>query len=455
MTRHIAIIGGGASGILMAAHLLRCHGEADDLRVTLVDAGPNLARGLAYSTTNPSHLLNVRAGQLSAFADEPDHFLHWLVASGQRDATHADFVPRLFFGNYLEHLLAALVSVDGPSRLRVITQACSGLRSLDNGVEVMLADGSAVPAHWVVLATGFGLRQTAGSVLLDPWDGHVPENRDARVLLVGSGLTMVDKVLSLVDAGHRGPITAISRKGFLPRAHGAHHPLQLSTADIPLGSSVHYLCRWLTQLVAAHQAGGGDWRDVMDGLRPHIQTIWKHLPIESRRRFLRHCTAYWDIHRHRMPQAQAQRMDAVLNSGQLTLLRGRFVAAQVQDGQTCVTFSNPASSNAASGLDNVFAADVAYDCRGIRRQAMDAVPPLMASLIESGQAKLDTLGLGLAFDQSCALVNAQGTASPRIYGIGPVTLSALWETIAIPDIRRQAQALSQHLLTKPAGTPPR
>jgi uncharacterized NAD(P)/FAD-binding protein YdhS len=445
MTKHIAIIGGGASGTLMAAHLIRNLDKAEGFRITIIDAGSNLGRGLAYSTTNPSHILNVRAAQISAFADDPDHFLRWLERHHQAEALADGFVPRTIYGQYLEDLLADLIASTEQSRLRVVTQQCIGLRQSDGGAEIVLADGSILPAHFVVIASGYGVRQTAAGPLLDPWDQHLPQDRHATVVMIGTGLTMVDKVLSLLDAGHQGQIIAMSRKGLLPKPHTQPHALQLSTADIPLGASIHYLARWLTQLVVAHQSKGGDWRDVMDGMRPHIQTIWKHLPKESRGRFLRHAVSYWDIHRHRMPLRQATRLQTVLQNGQLEIRKGRFVAAQAVGNRTVISFMDQ-----ASGPESKLEADVVYDCRGIRRWAEHGVPAFIASLLERGQARLDPLGLGLEFDKNCGLVDADGNGSGRIFGIGPVTLSAFWESIAIPDIRLQAQQVARHLAAKQA-----
>ncbi|OLP42555.1 FAD/NAD(P)-binding protein [Rhizobium oryziradicis] len=440
MTKHIVIIGGGASGIVMAAHLFQNRNEVDKFRITIVEAGPHLARGLAYSTSNPSHLLNVRAAQISAFADVPDDFVRWLDIHHPGATAGDGFVPRMLYGDYLEKLLHTLTTSAQAAPVQIIAQECCGLRPLEAGAEVLLADGSVLPAHFVVIAAGFGTRQASDGPLLDPWAQEVPDDREARVVILGTGLTMVDKVLSLLDAGHQGPILAISRKGLLPRPHGPHHPLSLSTADIPLGASIHYLMRWLTQLVAAHQAVGGNWRDVMDGLRPHIQTVWKHLPKDSRARFLRHAASLWDIHRHRMPQTQAARLQAALHEKKLEIKKGRFVDALAYNDRTILTFYNIAS-NSCCELE----ADAVYDCRGIRRRAVHGLPPLLGSLLKQGQARQDCLGLGLEFDGNFSLIDAHGKSSNRIFGMGPVTLGTFWETIAIPDIRLQAQHIARQL----------
>jgi uncharacterized NAD(P)/FAD-binding protein YdhS len=76
--RHAIIIGGGASGVLLACQLLRLGNSG--FRVTLIERRPEIGRGLAYHTGNPDHLLNVRAANMSALPEDPDHFWRWLSA---------------------------------------------------------------------------------------------------------------------------------------------------------------------------------------------------------------------------------------------------------------------------------------------------------------------------------------------------------------------------------------
>ena len=446
MTTHIAIIGGGASGTLLAANIRRYAQDGHALRVTIIDPALETARGLAYSTRNPSHLLNVRASQISGFADEPDHFLRWLAARCGEAVAPDSFVPRDLYGQYLEELLADVMAPGQPVSVRILHQECTGLRQMDSGVEILLADGSFLPAHYTVIASGFGVRKQVASPLRDAWSCDLPNDANARVLVIGSGLSMVDKVLSLLDAGHQGPIHVVSRRGLMPQAHGAHHPLQLSTADIPLGASVHYLTRWLRQLVRTHQARGGDWRDVMDGLRPHNQAIWRHLSSDSRARFLRHAAAFWDVHRHRMPPAQSARIEEALRTGQLTVARGRFNGARAEGEKTIACIVDP-----SSGTHVRHQVDIAYDCRGVRKTSGHLLAPFVESLIQRGQGRLCPHGLGLEFDPAGALLSAEGVPSSRIFGIGPVTMARNWETIAIPDIRVQARRLAEQFQSRRAG----
>jgi uncharacterized NAD(P)/FAD-binding protein YdhS len=79
-----AIIGGGASGILTALHLQRS--ACPPGRLVIVEPGTDLGKGIAYSTTDIGHLLNVRAGRMSALPDDPGHFTDWAASRTASDA---------------------------------------------------------------------------------------------------------------------------------------------------------------------------------------------------------------------------------------------------------------------------------------------------------------------------------------------------------------------------------
>src|ERR1700729_1987855 len=112
--RSIAVIGGGASGALIAAHVLKC--ADDDVHLTLIEPRAQIGRGLAYATENESHRLNVRASNMSAFPDDPDHFWNWLRATGHRGEDHFCFLPRSVYGRYLGGLVENRLAQTDPRR---------------------------------------------------------------------------------------------------------------------------------------------------------------------------------------------------------------------------------------------------------------------------------------------------------------------------------------------------
>lgn len=444
MTLHVAIIGGGASGTLAAAHLLRRRSSPERLRITLVESREDVGCGIAYSTDQSSHLLNTRVHNMSAFPEEPEHFARWLERQGLSSGGGLEFVPRKVYGRYLTELIAAEPNAPAVPRLRIVKQECTGLRPHEHGVEVALSDGTVLPSHFAILATGYCRDGRHEPGLDDPWSRPEKHDLAAPVVLVGTGLTMVDMVMSLLDSGQSGPIYALSRRGLLPQPHRVTKPLKLSTADIPIGTSLAYMMHWLRSTIRSHETAGGNWRDIIDGLRPHTQMLWRHLPHESRGRFLRHASSLWDTHRHRMPPASADRIADAQASGLLRIIRGHFQEAHRTALGTNITY-RPSGSREPLVLE----ASHAIDCRGFGRLSLPTKNRLIQSLLDDDLARVDTLKLGLDFDKHDALVDANGCSTARVFGIGPITRGSHWEITAVPDIREQAARLAELLL----GTP--
>ena len=304
--KHVLIIGGGASGVLFACHLLG--DRTRNVTVTLIEKRHDAGRGIAYRTADPNHLLNVRAVNMSAFPDQPDHFWRWLCARENHDRPQncADpfcFVPRNIYGKYIADLLSAFVDKDNPRRLlRVMRGECVSIRQQESGVTIMLADGSLEHGDIAVIATGHDASVLCDDYCVDPWTAlaEAGVTPDARIVILGTGLTMVDYVLSLILSDHRAPIVAMSRRGLQPRGHRPVQPRQIDRAAIPFGAAATALFRWLRTTIEKNAALGGDWRSIVDGIRPFTQEIWQNLSVSSRRSLLEHARSWWDVHRHRM-----------------------------------------------------------------------------------------------------------------------------------------------------------
>lgn len=404
-----------------------------------------LGCGIAYSTGDPQHLLNTRVGNMSAFPDDPDHFRRWLeshhAAAGDQAATAAAFVGRPTYGAYLADLLAPWQSGPGAARLSCIRRTC--LRIGDHGAHltVHLDNGDTLRADQVVLATGHVLPDPdPAGVLSGAWEPLGDLDSGGRVIIIGTGLSMVDQVLSLMNRRHRGQIIALSRRGLLPQRHAPVSPVQIPAGDVPLGARASVLFRWARALARQAERTGGDWRDAVDGIRPHVRRLWASLPLAERARFLRHGAPWWDIHRHRMPPQSADRIADALASGQLRLVRGRFIGADHgPDGGLVARIASP-----AQGLRKVPAARI-IDCRGIRRDPLHHASPLMAGLIASGMGRIDPMGIGLDVSPDCAVIGRGGVPSVRLHAIGPASRAAFWEITAIPDIREQTTALARRI----------
>ncbi len=225
----MVIVGGGASGTLLAAQLLR--NARGPLRVALLEKSGRMGPGLAYSTESASHLLNVPASRMSAFPDDPEHFLRW-VRRVEPDTGPEDFVQRRRYGRYLEAVLREAREGAAPGvHLEPMVGEVVSISRAGNARRVELADGTVLEARQVVLAVGNALPAdlpvadgglyTSPRYIRSPWtEGALRHIRSHHsVMLIGTGLTMVDTVLSLAERGHEGRIHALSRHGLLPHVH--------------------------------------------------------------------------------------------------------------------------------------------------------------------------------------------------------------------------------------------
>jgi uncharacterized NAD(P)/FAD-binding protein YdhS len=438
----IGIVGGGASGVLLAAQLVR----KSRLRVALIERGANPGLGIAYSTHCLGHLLNVRASDMTALTDEPDHFVQWLARDGSGFG-RADFVPRAIYGRYLQDLLADAVHRSG-GRLQVVRGDVLAIRDEKDSVELDIEGHTSLRARKAVLATGHRPpSKDSGAYRGNPWRdeaiaGLAP---DASVLLIGTSLTMIDVLISLLEHGHKGPIVALSRRGLLPHRHPpAPIPTpEADTSDLFTGSLSQRTARFRARLRA-----GLSWPGLMQLLRPYNNEMWHGLDINQRKRFLRHLRPWWDIHRHRVAPQIGALIDAAQAGGQLSIISGRIEIERTMDDKVEVTLTRRGSDVRESrSFDRV------VDCRGPRNE-VDVHVPLHAHLVENGLLRPDPLNQGLNVAADEALIGRDGTPSDRLFVLGPPTRGRYTEIVAIPDIRLQAADVANGLiaaLREPSG----
>lgn len=453
--KSIAIIGAGFSGTLLTLHLLyRCPPAT---RVYLIEKNAGFGSGLAYSTDNPSHLLNVPAGCMSAFQDQPRHFLDWLrqrfyLAHPGTSVDEMTFVPRRLFGAYIRDLLDnELKRHAGSNRLKLVNGEVIALDSAPHRLTLRLDQGQSWGVDLAVLAIGNFPPQPpevedaafydSAYYRPDPWaaDTFSHLDRTAPVLLIGTGLTMVDTVLSLLDQGHSGPVYALSRRGLLPRRHQFDGTWQPFLAE-PWPVSLLSLTKRVRAEIRRAAGQGVGWRAVLNTLRPVSQALWQGLPGEQKARFLRHLRPWWDVHRHRMAPEVAERIERAQRSGQLRVGAGRIRRYRVEGGEVVVEFSRsgPQAGEPLRVQRVINCSGPACDYARIRH-------PLVLGLLEQGLVRPDPLRLGLEVSGTGAVVDRAGRRSHRLYALGPVTKGVFWEMTAVPDIRQQCERLAGYL----------
>jgi uncharacterized NAD(P)/FAD-binding protein YdhS len=424
----IAVIGGGFSGLLTAIHLL--HADPEVL-VRLVERAPHFGRGRAYGTENPDHLLNVRVANMSAFPDQQEHFAAWLRAEGDCDGPSA-FVSRSRYGDYLQSLLREHLGAPGSAgRLLLEQDEAVDIVWRDGRQVVKLGLGRSFEADASVLAVGSPLPATlpgadetiaaAPHYASDPWSLAADNLPLGEILIVGSGLTMVDVAIALSCPGRR--LTAVSRHGLLPRPHAPTAPQTLPPSG-PLDTPALAL-RTLRNY--ARQVG---WREAVDSIRPQTAAIWRGWPLAEKRRFLRHLQSWWDVHRHRMAPSVAAQVASLIAAGDLEVLGGGLASIHRIDGGFEASLRDASDGKR---IARRFAAVV--NCTGLRGAPRGGGEDLLARLADRGTLRADRLGLGLDVDGALRVIGQSGAPTPGLFAVGPLTRGAFWEAVAVPDLR--------------------
>ncbi|MCC7509179.1 MAG: FAD-dependent oxidoreductase [Planctomycetes bacterium] len=436
MHRGIVIIGGGFSGTMTAVHLARLGVRG----ITLLERREHPARGVAYGTEHACHLLNVPAAKMSALPDEPDHFLQWLTRHEPAHAQPSAFVPRPFYARYLQALLDECAGAVVTLRDEAI--AISPDRG---GLTVETRGGKALPATRVVLALGNfppgnppiatpGFYSSRRYVQW-AWAPHTFEGmQDAdAVLLVGSGLTTVDKALVLLQREHKGAIHVLSRRGLVPQRH------EPADALPPVLDPAHAPRTTLGLLKAVRAATRSHkWRAVIDSLRPVTQELWQNLPVDEKRRFMRRLRHFWDVHRHRVAPQVAEQLQAAIDAGRIIVHVGKLHGFHEDDSGV------DALIDTSQGRQKLHVQRV-INCTGPESNYRNLHHPLVASLLEQGLARTDALAMGLDTDDRGALIGSDGKASQVLFTLGPALKGKLWETTAVPELRTQARDLALRL----------
>ena len=441
---------------MTAVHMLRA--ARRPLEIHIVERKPPLGRGVAYGTRYGSHLLNVPAGKMSAFPNDPDHFFRWLQTHPEllnASPTHGTFAPRKVYGAYVQSLLAE-AEAKAPVEVQIThwTDEAIDLNIEDGHAKLHLESGSVIEVDRVVLAIGnfppghphladrsfFASERYVG----DPWQkGNLDAvNPDDTVLLVGSGLTALDLTLGMRERGHQGVVHLLSRRKQLPQRHKLADPYPAYLED-PLPTSVRALVKRVRKELKRAQAQGVDWRPVVDALRPRSQEIWQNLPLHEQRRFLSHVRPYWEVHRHRMPPDAAALAEELSLSGKLHLHGGRLVSMEEKNAGVEVRYRERGSDE-----ESVIHANRVINCTGPECDYRRMRHPLVASLLGQGLVRPDDLALGLDSDSTGALLNAEGQPG-ALFTLGPLRKGTLWETTAVPEIRVQAEHLAATLLCDP------
>ena len=451
--RVVAIIGAGFSGIAVAIQLLR-QATREPLRLVLVERRTEIGAGAAYATRDYPYPLNVAAGQMSLDSVAPQDFLEFANEQGIH-ASAGDFLPRQVYAEYLRARFEAVRSAATTASCQVRQASVLQLRrATAGGWELWLDDGTTLRAQDVVLALGNSpparlpvLESIAASdrYIPDPWSiGAASEKLDS-VLLIGSGLTMVDAALRLAALRPRvRHIHVLSRHGWLPEVQAtelkpARRP-DVAGALHAAHGSVRRLTRAFRKLASEVQDQGGDWREVIALARPRLPEIWQGLDATQRARFLRHARSLWDVHRHRVPAGPLGAVQSLARKGVLDVQAGHLESASLVDDAVEVFWRPRGAARSRAWI-----VDRVVNCTGPESRITHHPDPLVHSLLANGWIRGDAQGLGIDVASDGRVISRDGHPVEGLHYIGPWLRARDWEATAVPELREHAVALARRL----------
>jgi uncharacterized NAD(P)/FAD-binding protein YdhS len=427
------------------------------LHVTVVNEAHPVGRGVAYGLRRPEYLLNVAARNMSAFPDEPDHFLEWLRTRSEFESTpeielRERFISRQIYGDYLraivQHHLQSPGAMTPVTSDSVLGEAVD-VETREGGSLVHLADGSTLEADRVVLATGNEppAALPGAEALADHpawvgnpwqvWEDRLP-GHDGSIVILGTGLTAVDAIITLRALGWLGTIDAVSRHGWFPHTHfrGIEYP-DFPPPDLDLPSlGLDELLALVEKHCALLHERNANPAIIVDKLRPYTQRIWSHFDERDRLTFAKEHAARWNVFRHRI----APDIGAQITSSQLT-------------GQLRV-HAEPIVELAASGADvlvrlgdgRTLTGGLVINATGPSTKFTATRSVLLQNLLRRGAVAPDATNMGVRVDDDHTVLDADGERSPVFLALGPMLRGTYWETIAVPELRVQARRVAETLL---------
>ena len=434
------------------------------LRVTLIDPRSPVGRGVAYGMRRPEHLLNVAARNMSALRDEPDHFLQWLRTRSEFETVpevelRERFIPRTVYGDYLRSILQHhLQSTGGMTPVRTEFVAAEVLdieTPADGPAHIQLADGKIIAADRVVLATGNetpaplpGSEKLTGHPAWvgnpwQPWERRLPAP-EGTILVLGTGLTTVDAIITLRTLGWMGGIHAVSRHGWFPHAHfrGIEYP-DFPPPGVDLAAlGLERLAALVREHCAILHERNANPAIIVDKLRPHTQRIWGRFTREERVEFARKYAARWNVLRHRIaPEIHAQITGSQL-TGQLQVHAASIARLEGVGDQIVAHLENGQS----------LAGDLVINATGPATRLTASRSTLLQNLLRRGAIAPDDTDMGVGIDLDHTVRTARGERSEHLLALGPLLRGTWWETIAVPELRGQARRVAETLLDHAPGT---
>jgi uncharacterized NAD(P)/FAD-binding protein YdhS len=420
--KRILIVGGGATGLIVATNLLRL--AKIKTLISIAEPRKSLGMGVAYSTEDPGHVLNVPASRMSMYVDEPEHFMKWAASDKNF------FAPRKLYSTYLIDSWREAESHSKIAATEHIPMKVLNINKSDNTWIASFSDGTLKTFDVVVIAIGHGEAvalsssiTSSSAYVADAWR-ESPPLINGTLLGIGTGLTFVDHALSHLRRSRSNSVIGISRNGLLPESHLSHRaePLVVTAQS-----------RTSPGAVRAFIESASDWRAAQDGIRHELPEIWHGWTDEQKIEFLTKNLRWWNVHRHRLAPEVAEEIRAEIATGRLKVVATELVSLEDLDTGTSAQLAN----------GDLVKVDAVLNCIGYRPAGDES---LVGALFKSGVAARGPLNLGLRTNfPDFHIIAADGTVHENLYALGPVLLGERFETTAIPEIRVQAASVSSSI----------
>jgi uncharacterized NAD(P)/FAD-binding protein YdhS len=490
--RSIAIIGGGATGVSVLTQLITQFESVSTqirLKIYLIETTSKIGPGLAYSTDNKHHILNMSAETMGIYPEKSGDFVEWLKESksyfsDHSEAINSQYLPRLLYGKYLENRFQLALDRAKKNEISVelVNDEAIAVKTDHNRVLLDLRNGRRIDADYLVLALG-NLPPTVGQEMISK-PGYVHcqwHNKDKLdripsrepVAILGSGLSAVDAVLSLITNGHKGKITLVSRNGWLPKVRSVPRlyerklltlrTLRLITKGGRLPLSLKHV-EWLFQkeielaegrkidweavfdLTETGKVLKNDllsargnvlaWQNVLISTETIINDIWNMMSLGDQALFDKKYSTLWSVFRHPMPVKNAEKILGYLEGGQLEVRGGLQKFAFKEDGDRFV-FEFAESLLEASYLINT---------SGHGSQITKIQSQFIQNALNQGVITPQVFG-GLNIDyHSNNVINGNNEILSHVYAVGSLTKGVRFYTNSIDQNASCAKEIARSIL---------
>lgn len=459
--KRTGIIGGGFSGTMTVVHLI--NKTTRPAEIIIVTEGDHIARGIAFKPYSKQHLLNVPAASMSAFADDDDHFMQWLMQQPdfkdkEISVIGGSFIPRYLYGKYLteiwEHALQTAAAKN--VTVRIINNTVEDLAVSANDITLNLQTGENITVDNCVIATGNHVPANpriihpsfynSRNYYQNPWEERSVaglENAES-VLIIGNGLTMVDTVLGLLEKKFKGVIYSVSPNGFniLPHRHAAIKYSKLTDA-LPQKATLYELIKLFNLHKRKLKLSGISPEPLVDSLRPYSQNIWQQLTAQEKAFFMKKLRHMWGVVRSRIPAHIHDKLQQLRIENTLRIYAGRITDIQEEDGIISVSFYNKKTKS----TEQIQVARV-INCSGPDTDLMRMEKDFLKNCVTRGIAVQDELKLGInARPDTFEVLNKDGFPHANLFTIGSNLKGVLWESIAVNELREQAQNVAAHIIS--------